>query len=71
MKRCHLAVQVGAFSLVLGFAACRSPGRPNALSTPATLRVGISVGEMAAADPQNGVRPGSRKAGSSHLTDAR
>jgi peptide/nickel transport system substrate-binding protein len=49
---------VGALSAVvlLGTAACRSPDHSKAQSTPAVLRLGISVGEMAAASPQNGVR---------------
>ena len=46
---------VGALSLLFSSAACRGsdPGTP---PPPAILRVGISVGEMATADPQNGVR---------------
>jgi ABC-type transport system substrate-binding protein len=49
-------VVVGALSLLLGSAACRDSRHPNAQPALATLRVGISVGEMATADPQNGVR---------------
>src|SRR5580765_4478610 len=46
---------VGALSLLFGSAACggSAGARP---STPAILRVGVSVGEMAAANSQNGVR---------------
>src|SRR5450759_5272181 len=37
-------------------AACRSPGQSGEPPAAATLRVGVSIGEMATADPQNGVR---------------
>ena len=36
--------------------ACQGPAGRRAQPTPVTLRVGVSVGQMAAADPQNGLR---------------
>jgi peptide/nickel transport system substrate-binding protein len=47
-------VVVGAVSL-LGSIGCGGSGTP-LQSTPATLRIGVSVGEMAAANSQNGLR---------------
>src|SRR6478735_1524142 len=44
-------VVVGAMSLLLGSVSCKQRA-----SAPAILRVGVSMGEMAAANPQNGVR---------------
>jgi peptide/nickel transport system substrate-binding protein len=44
--------------VVVGFwcAACVPPGKSTAQQDPTTLRIGISTGQMATADPQNGVR---------------
>jgi peptide/nickel transport system substrate-binding protein len=51
-------VVVGALALVslLGSLACHSPNKTNAQAAPAILRVGISIGEMATANSQNGVQ---------------
>jgi len=45
-----------AAALLLGTVACRSPEASKAKSTTATLRIGASLGEMATANPQTGVR---------------
>src|SRR4051812_5372765 len=50
---------VGALVCVIAGISCTSCGRPgtsNGPAAPATLRIGISVGQMATADPLNGVR---------------
>lgn len=50
-------VAVGALtSAAVCLSACQSPRGPTVERTSSTLRVGISIGQMAAADPQNGVR---------------
>jgi peptide/nickel transport system substrate-binding protein len=57
-SRRHSIAAVGVLaSLALcSFAACRSPAGAGAQREAATLRIGVSVGQMASADPQNGVR---------------
>ncbi len=49
---------IGALTsvLVCGSAACRSPKASDPQAASATLRIGVSTGQMAAADAQNGVR---------------
>src|SRR3954471_13198485 len=55
--RQHRAV-VGALSAVIlfGSGACRNQDEPKTKVTSATLRIGISLGEMATANPQTGLR---------------
>jgi peptide/nickel transport system substrate-binding protein len=55
-RRCIGAVGALASVLVCLLAACRSSKGSDSLSTSATLRIGVSTGQMAAADAQNGVR---------------
>lgn len=55
-SRRQLTLAVGALYVALGSAACRRPGHPNSEPASSTLRVGISLGEMAFANPQSGVR---------------
>jgi peptide/nickel transport system substrate-binding protein len=53
-----LIAAVGALAsvIVCTSATCRSQTGRQAVPGHATLRIGVSVGQMAAADPQNGVR---------------
>ncbi len=57
-NRRPLIAAVGALASVIVIAAwsCELRISPQADGKPATLRIGVSVGQMAAADPQNGVR---------------
>lgn len=57
-NRRPLIAAVGALASVIVFAVwgCKPPDGPQAQRKPATLRVGVSVGQMASADPQTGVR---------------
>ena len=45
-----------ATAMLMGTVACRSPEASKAKSAPSTLRIGASLGEMAPANPQTGVR---------------
>jgi peptide/nickel transport system substrate-binding protein len=55
-NRRKLIAAVGALASVVGFAAsCGNPADRPAERRPATLRIGVSVGQMAAADPQTGL----------------
>src|SRR5215471_16663034 len=57
-NRRPLIAAVGALAslVVLAVSACGPPGNQKARAEPATLRIGVSIGQMGAADPQNGVR---------------
>jgi len=58
LRRRQSTALVGAFAsiAVCWSAGCRSPDGASVPPKQATLRVGISTGQMAAADPLNGVR---------------
>lgn len=53
-----LIAAVGALAsvIVCAVAACKNPAGREATTGPATLRVGVSIGQIAAGDPQNGLR---------------
>jgi len=57
-NRRKLIAAVGALASVIGLAApaCKDQAGRQAQHQPATLRIGVSVGQMAAADPQTGLR---------------